>query len=119
MFVAWRDLKFAKGRFALMGTVIVLITLLVGLLSGLTAGLGRQNTSAITSLPADAIAFDAPGAGEEPSYSNSAVDEEQWKRWARTPGVDGAEPLGITTTRANAGSRSAGVSAFGVRPGSV
>ncbi|MCQ0025455.1 ABC transporter permease [Streptomyces somaliensis DSM 40738] len=119
MFVAWRDLKFAKGRFALMGTVIVLITLLVGLLSGLTAGLGRQNTSAITSLPADAIAFDAPGAGEEPSYSDSAVDEEQWKRWARTPGVDGAEPLGITTTRANAGSRSTGVSAFGVRPGSV
>src|SRR5437870_3179419 len=53
VFVAWRDLRFAKGRFALMGTVIVLITMLVGLLSGLTAGLGRENTSAITALPAD------------------------------------------------------------------
>ncbi len=52
MFVAWRDLRFAKGRFALMGTVVVLITLLVGLLSGLTAGLARDNTSAVTSLPA-------------------------------------------------------------------
>ncbi|MFR9797907.1 ABC transporter permease [Streptomyces sp. MS06] len=118
MFVAWRDLRFAKGRFALMGTVIVLITLLVGLLSGLTAGLGRQNTSAITSLPADRIAFGAPGPGQGLSYADSTVTEEQWRRWARTPGVGGAEPLGITLTRAAAGDRSAGVSVFGVRPGS-
>ncbi|GAA2426048.1 ABC transporter permease [Streptomyces macrosporus] len=119
MFVAWRDLRFAKGRFALMGTVIVLITLLVGLLSGLTAGLGRQNVSAITSLPADKIAFNAPGEGEDLSYSDSTVEERQWRQWAEAPGVSSAEPLGITTTRATAGSESAAVSAFGVRPGST
>ncbi len=118
VFVAWRDLKFAKGRFALMGTVIVLITLLVGLLSGLTAGLGQQNVSAITGLPADRIAFQAPGDGQSVSYSNSTVTEKQWEQWAEAPGVTGAEPLGITTTKATAGDRSAGVSAFGVRPGS-
>ncbi|AXL87488.1 ABC transporter substrate-binding protein [Streptomyces sp. CB09001] len=118
MFVAWRDLKFAKGRFALMGTVIVLITLLVGLLSGLTAGLGRQNTSAITDLPADRIAFRAPGGGGDLSYADSTVTERQWRQWSEAPGVEGAEPLGITTTKATAGDRSAGVSAFGVRPGS-
>ncbi|WP_093851771.1 ABC transporter permease [Streptomyces pini] len=119
MFVAWRDLKFAKGRFALMGAVIVLITLLVGLLSGLTAGLGRQNVSAITSLPADAIAFAAPDEGGELSYADSTVTERQWRRWARTPGVSGAEPLGITTTKAATGERSTGVSVFGVRSGSA
>ncbi|MFC7220190.1 ABC transporter permease [Streptomyces polyrhachis] len=119
MFVAWRDLRFAKGRFALMGTVIVLITLLVGLLSGLTAGLGQQNVSAITSLPADRIAFGAPGEGTKLSYANSAVSERQWRRWSQAPGVRGAEPLGITTTRAGAGGRSAGVSVFGVGPGST
>ncbi|WP_063793542.1 ABC transporter permease [Streptomyces hirsutus] len=118
MFVAWRDLKFAKGRFALMGTVVVLITLLVGLLSGLTAGLGRQNISAITSLPADRIAFQAPGGGQDLSYSHSTVTERQWRQWSEAPGVESAEPLGITTTRATAGDRSTGVSAFGVRPGS-
>ncbi|MFE6639700.1 ABC transporter permease [Streptomyces tendae] len=117
MFVAWRDLAFAKGRFALMGTVIVLITLLVGLLSGLTAGLGRQNTSAITGLPADRIAFQAPRGGDL-SYADSTVTERQWRQWSRAPGVEGAEPLGITTTKATAGDRSTGVSAFGVRPGS-
>ncbi|KAF3466493.1 ABC transporter permease [Streptomyces sp. Tu 3180] len=118
MFVAWRDLRFAKGRFALMGAVVVLITLLVGLLSGLTAGLGQRNVSAITGLPADRIAFDAPGDGQDLSYTDSTVTEEQWRHWAETPGVTGAEPLGITTTEATAGDRSTGVSAFGVRPGS-
>ncbi|WHX15624.1 ABC transporter permease [Streptomyces malaysiensis subsp. malaysiensis] len=118
MFVAWRDLKFAKGRFALMGAVIVLITLLVGLLSGLMAGLGRQNISAITSLPADKIAFQAPGDGQDLSYANSTVTEAQWQRWSTAPGVDSAEPLGITTTKATAGVKSTGVSAFGVQPGS-
>ncbi|WP_370964196.1 FtsX-like permease family protein [Amycolatopsis sp. cg9] len=118
MFVAWRDLKFAKGRFALMGTVIVLITLLVGLLSGLTAGLGEQNVSAVTGLPADRIAFAAPGDGQDLSYADSTVTEAQWRQWSAAPGVTGAEPLGITTTKAAAGGRSAGVSVFGVRPGS-
>ncbi|PWI12696.1 ABC transporter substrate-binding protein [Streptomyces sp. Act143] len=118
MFVAWRDLKFAKGRFALMGTVVVLVTLLVGLLSGLTAGLSRQNISAITGLPADRIAFGASGAGSDLSYAGSTVTEQQWRRWAGTPGVSSAEPLGITTTRATTGDRSAGVSVFGVTPGS-
>ncbi|MFJ6564249.1 ABC transporter permease [Streptomyces sp. NPDC091412] len=118
MFVAWRDLKFAKGRFALMGTVIVLITLLVGLLSGLTAGLGQQNISAITGLPADKIAFQAPSGGQKLSYANSTVTQQQWRQWAKTPGVTSAEPLGITTTKATAADKSTGVSAFGVTPGS-
>lgn len=118
LFVAWRELRFAKGRFALMGTVVVLITLLVGLLSGLTAGLGRQNVSAITGLPADRIAFAAPGGDQGLSYADSTVTETQWRRWAATPGITAAEPLGITTTKATAGDRSAGVSVFGVRTGS-
>ncbi|GAB3744001.1 ABC transporter permease [Amycolatopsis oliviviridis] len=118
MFVAWRDLRFAKGRFALMGAVVVLITLLVGLLSGLTAGLGEQNISAITGLPADKIVFAAPGDGQNLSYANSALTETQRRQWAEAPGVTGAEPLGIATTKATAGNRSAGISVFGVRAGS-
>ncbi|MFE1550961.1 ABC transporter permease [Streptomyces sp. NPDC058718] len=117
MFVAWRDLRFAKGRFALMGTVIVLITLLVGLLSGLTAGLARENVSAITGLPADRLAFAAPPSGQSASFTNSTVTEDQWKRWAERPGVTEAAPLGIRTLNAAAGDRTAAVSAFGTEPG--
>ncbi|MFD8015038.1 ABC transporter permease [Streptomyces sp. NPDC058955] len=117
MFVAWRDLRFAKGRFALMGTVIVLITLLVGLLSGLTAGLARENVSAVTGLPADRIAFAAPPAGQSVSFTNSTVTERQWTAWEERPGVTAAAPLGIRTVNAAAGERTAAVSAFGTEPG--
>lgn len=117
MFVAWRDLRFAKGRFTLMGTVIVLITLLVGLLSGLTAGLARENVSAITGLPADRLAFAAPPAGQSVSFTNSTVTEGQWREWAARPGVTSAEPLGIRTLNASAGERTAALSAFGTEPG--
>lgn len=118
MFVAWRDLRFAKGRFALMGAVVVLITVLVGLVSGLTAGLARENTSAITGLPADHLAFADPGMGEDLSFTVSSVGVDTWTAWAQVPGVIGADPLGITTTRAQTGERTASVSAFGVEPGS-
>ncbi|MGQ4489062.1 ABC transporter permease [Streptomyces sp. SAS_281] len=120
MFVAWRDLRFAKGRFALMGTVIVLITLLVGLLSGLTAGLARENTSAVTGLDADHLAFAAPPDGRSVSFTDSSVGEDAVRAWARQPGVESAHPLGIRTLNATAGTgeRTAAVSAFGVEPGS-
>ncbi|WP_328383718.1 ABC transporter permease [Streptomyces sp. NBC_00400] len=118
MFVAWRDLRFAKGRFALMGTVIVLITVLVGLLSGLTAGLGRENTSAITALPADHLVFSAPADGRDVAFTDSRLTERTVRAWARVPGVRHADPLGIATAKAESGGRTAAVSLFGVRPGS-
>ncbi|GGT51705.1 ABC transporter permease [Streptomyces purpureus] len=116
MFVAWRDLRFAKGRFTLMGTVIVLITLLVGLLSGLTAGLARENISAITGLPADRLAFAAPPSGQSVSFTNSSLTEDAWRSWAGRPGVRAAAPIGIRTLNASAGDRTAAVSAFGTEP---
>ncbi|MEU4178036.1 ABC transporter permease [Streptomyces sp. NPDC026589] len=117
MFVAWRDLRFARGRFALMGSVVVLITLLVGLLSGLTAGLARENISAVTGLDADHLAFAAPPDGQAESFTNSTVREDDWRNWAGRPGVEAAQPIGIRTLNATAaGERSAAVSAFGVEP---
>lgn len=117
MFVAWRDLRFAKGRFALMGSVVVLITLLVGLLSGLTAGLARENVSAVTGLDADHLAFAAPRGDQSVSFTNSTVREDDWRAWAGRPGIEAAQPLGIRTLNATApGDRTAPVSAFGVEP---
>ncbi|WP_405528042.1 ABC transporter permease [Streptomyces avidinii] len=114
MFVAWRDLRFAKGRFALMGSVVLLITLLVGLLSGLTSGLARENISAITGLPATHLAFAAPTGDQKVSFTNSQVAEPGWLAWRERPGVKSAEPLGIRTTNAVSGERTAAVSVFGV-----
>ncbi|MGH9068162.1 MAG: ABC transporter permease, partial [Acidimicrobiales bacterium] len=119
MFVAWRDLRFAKGRFALMGTVVILMTLLVGLVSGLTAGLGRGSTSAITGLPADHLVFSAPAQGQKVSFTDSTVAQPLWQAWARVPGVTSAQPLGVAATKASVAGHTAALSAFGVTPGSA
>lgn len=119
MFVAIRDLRFAKGRFALMGTVVTLITLLVVLLSGLTAGLSRSNTSAITDLPADHLVFSAPSAGAELEFTDSSISPSVRAEWSRVPGVRRAEPVTVAMTRAGVGGRTTGVAVFAVTPGSA
>ncbi|MGH9066807.1 MAG: ABC transporter permease [Acidimicrobiales bacterium] len=117
MFVAWRDLRFAKGRFALMGTVVILMTLLVGLVSGLTAGLARGSTSAITGLRADHLVFSVPA--QKVSFTDSTVAEPLWQAWARVPGVTSAQPLGVATAKASVAGHAAALSALGVPPGSA
>ena len=119
MFVAVRDLKFAKGRFALMGGVVALITLLVVLLSGLTAGLARENTSAILGLPGDEMVFAAPAEGQSLAFSESLIPDGAAQRWQDTPGVSDVQPLQIQTSRLTVGERSATVAAFAVPTGST
>ncbi|WP_017591384.1 FtsX-like permease family protein [Nocardiopsis potens] len=100
MFVAVRDIRAAKGRFALMGSVVALITLLVVLLSGLTAGLADESVSAIDRLPATRIAFGAAGGADpEESFADSSVTAEQVRAWAGTDGVAWAEALAVTPAR--------------------
>lgn len=118
MFVALRDLRFAKGRFILIGSVVALITVLVGFLSGLTGGLATQNVSAVLELPADRLVFSAPASGESgASFSDSAITEQQASDWAATAGVDRAFPVGISQTRAEAGSTRAAIAIFAAEPG--
>jgi putative ABC transport system permease protein len=100
MFLAIRDIRFAKGRFALMGGVVALITLLLVMLSGLTAGLGNQSTSAIEALPVQQIVFGAPaGSQPKPSFTESEVSTEQLRSWREEPGVSSVHQLGISQTR--------------------
>lgn len=115
MFVAWRDLKVAKGRFLLIGVVVTLITVLVTFLSGLTGGLVEQNISALTSLQADRIVFSAP-TGQSATYADSTVTQEQADTWARSTGVTGVDPLGISTAKVAAAGRQQTVTLFGGGP---
>src|SRR5699024_600740 len=123
MFVALRDLRFAKGRFALMGSVVVLITMLVGLLSGLTSGLAKESTSAITGLHADHMVFQ--GSGDDISFDDSTVSADTWHEWRDVSGVNAAGPLALRRTsavpgeqRGHAAGRTA-LPAFGVEQGSA
>ena len=104
MFLALRDLRFATGRFALMGSVVALISLLLVMLSGLTAGLGGQNTAAIDRLGEQGVQRLVFGgaAGQEPtaSFTQSEFTVAQRDAWAATDGVASVEPLGVSQGRA-------------------
>lgn len=97
MFIAVRDLLFAKGRFLLMGTVVALVSTLVIVLSGLSAGLVKANISGLMALPATHIAFEWT---DHPSYRNTMVERYMWEGWQQADDVRVAEPLGHTVFNA-------------------
>jgi putative ABC transport system permease protein len=116
MFIAVRDLAFAKGRFFLMGLVVVLISFLTTLLSGLSAGLVKNNISGLMQLPYTHIAFEY---ADEPTYRATLVDRSMWEGWAKEPVVKAWEPLGHTVFNARgADNEPLELVLWGVRPGS-
>ncbi len=98
MFLALRDLRFARGRFALMGAVVALIAVLGVLLSGLASGLADAGISGLRALPVTHIAFDEKATSEQ--FSRSTVEQEDWEAWSEAPGVERAEPFGNTLVNA-------------------
>lgn len=117
MFVALRDIRFAKGRFALIGAVVALITLLVGFLTGLTAGLGNQNISSVIAMDAEKVVFSQPLEGEKADWSASKITPEMLKAWKDNPDIEKAEPLGIQRAKATF-TKDAPVTLFGVNASS-
>ncbi|MDX3325606.1 ABC transporter permease [Streptomyces sp. ME02-6979-3A] len=98
VFLALRDLRFARGRFALMGAVVALIAVLGVLLSGLASGLADAGISGLRALPVSHFAFDEKATSEQ--FSRSTVGQADWQAWGRAPGVEQAEPFGNTLANA-------------------
>lgn len=123
MFLALRDLRFATGRFALMGAVVALISLLLVMLTGLTAGLGGQNTGVLDRLGAQGVqrlAFGA-AAGQEPEadMTQSEVTAAELSAWRDADSVASAEPVGFSQGRASTPDGVASVALVGVEPGTA
>ncbi|HJA37529.1 MAG TPA: ABC transporter permease [Candidatus Brevibacterium intestinigallinarum] len=89
MFLARRDMVFARGRFTLITAVVLLITLLIGLLSGLTGGLAQQNISAIQSLERDRIVL------ADETYDESQLTQDQVDAWKDAEAVAAVRTIGI------------------------
>lgn len=113
MFVAWRDLRAARGRFALIAGVVALITMLVGFLTGLTGGLAGQNVSAVLGLDASRI---VTNSGAE-TFADSSLTADQVAGWQQQAAGAQVEPLGISQLRASNGGVSTGVALFGASAG--
>lgn len=102
MFIALRDLRFARSRFLIMGGVVALIAALSVVLSGLSTGLVDDNVSGVRSLPVTHLAFE--GNGQDASFSRSTIGPDAWQTWAKAPGVQASAAYGnqlahVTTTK--------------------
>ena len=118
MFLALRELAFARGRFALMGSVVALIAILMVLLSGLSVGLVNDGVSGLKKLPVSAFSFQK-GTPTDGAFSRSTVDVGVADLWRGRPGVEDATPFGNTLVNAKAASGvDVDLALFGVEPGS-
>ena len=116
MFLALRDLVFARGRFLLMATVIVMMALMMVLLTGLSSGLVDRNISGIRALPITHLAFEYD---DKPTWSNSMVERGMWEGWAGQTGVRAAKPLGNTNFNARTSKgEPVTIALWGIEPGS-
>ncbi|MFE5794559.1 ABC transporter permease [Streptomyces sp. NPDC056503] len=115
MFLALLELKAARGRFLLMGSVVVLVAALVGIVSGFTTGLGDDTVSALRKLPATHIAFAAGSDSDQ--FARGLIDDRTAAGWRREEGTE-ATPLGVSLTRGTTGrGTEVDLAAFGVEPG--
>ena len=118
MLLALRELKFARGRFALMGSVVVLIAILMVLLSGLSVGLVNDGVSGLKKLPVTSFAFQE-GVSKDAAFTRSLIDPKATEFWRSQPGVEDATPFGNALANATT-NRGVDVdlALFGVEPDS-
>ncbi len=95
MFLALRELSFARGRFVLMGSVVALIAVLMVLLSGLSVGLVDDGVSGLQKLEVSSFAFES-AVDETAAFLRSVVDTKAADVWADAAGVAEAAPFGVT-----------------------
>ena len=110
MFIGIRDIKFARGRFALIVAVIAMMSFMVVALSALTNGLGNQSISAVTRLPGKTLVVQSPADGQSPSLAESSLDPNSVEQLMS--GGD-ASLLGVSTSRLTAGKKASAVTVFG------
>lgn len=117
MFLALRELSFARVRFGLVGAVVALIAVLMVLLSGLSSGLVVDGVSGLMRSRMDAVAF-AEGTKTDSAFTRSEVTVAQRDAWSARPDVSRAELLGTSLINAkNQDGVPIDLALFGVEPG--
>ena len=92
MFLALRELLYAKTRYIMIGFIIVLIASLIFIISGLAKGLSANNASALQDLPADYLLLEK---SEETQLAKSLIPKADLEAVQAAAGVQDAAPLTI------------------------
>jgi putative ABC transport system permease protein len=93
VFLALREIAFARGRFLIMGSVVALIAILMVLLSGLSVGLVNDGVSGLQRMQTTSFALQKD-VGKDAAFSRSVISEKAVDVWAKQGGVEEAAPFG-------------------------
>lgn len=110
LFLAWKEMRYAKLKFLLIISIITLITSLVLSISGLANGLSVDNASAIKNMPADTYVVEA---GDTHQLERSQLTEQD------ISSIKGGSPLGLKMVEIYQGGKTVNVSLFAADPDSA
>lgn len=95
MYLAIREIRFAKGRYALIGAIMVLISFLVLFVTGLAQGLAYDNAASIKNMAATHFVLEQDSNHR---FTRSQVNQEQVDQAGSLAGQGNAESLGVKMT---------------------
>lgn len=117
MYLALREMRFAKGRYALIATIMVLVSFLVLFVTGLAQGLSYDNAASIKNMAASRFVLEQDSNHR---FTRSQVGQKELDEARAVVGQDHAEPLGVrmTTVSPADDTKKIDVALFMVNPGS-
>ncbi|MGF6355877.1 putative ABC transport system permease protein [Paenibacillus sp. 4624] len=117
MYLAIREMRFAKGRYALIATIMVLVSFLVLFVTGLAQGLSYDNAASIKNMAATHFVLEQDSNHR---FTRSQVGQQELDEARAVVGQDNAEPLGVrmTTVSPAEDTQKIDVTLFMVNPGS-
>ncbi|WP_168118959.1 ABC transporter permease [Paenibacillus sp. HB172176] len=117
MFLALREIRFAKGRYSLIAAIMVLVAFLVLFVTGLAQGLAYDNASSIQNMSATHFVLEEDANHR---FIRSQLEQQQLEAVGAIAGEENAEPLGVrmTTVMLSGSSTKLDVTLLAVRSGS-
>ncbi|OZB98765.1 ABC transporter permease [Paenibacillus sp. XY044] len=95
MYLALREIRFAKGRYTLIAAIMLLISFLVLFVTGLAQGLAYDNAASIQNIPASHFVLEQ---GSDHRFTRSQIGGEKLEQIRSVVGESNAEPLGVQMT---------------------
>ncbi|MBF0705815.1 ABC transporter permease [Alkalihalobacillus hwajinpoensis] len=80
MFMAWKEMKKNKSKFLIVGFIVLLISLLTFIISGLASGLSHDNVSLIKNMPVGTFYMSEES---DKSYSQSHIEKQEQDQLVR------------------------------------
>jgi len=120
VFLALKEMRHSKTRFVMIGIILVLISWLVFILSGLGNGLAALAAATFKNMAADYVVFEK---GSKASMSKSLLSGDLTAELLEIPDVEAASPMGIimaSAVKENGGQEEnkLDIALIGIEPGS-